>query len=486
MGFANTPMRRLAQFGAMTACVLLALSSAASAAVPTVTVRSAGSSPIAAMQDDRIPFGADPAARVRLVADAGAKLVRVDLRWDRVATRRPAAATDPADPAYDWSAYDATVAAARTYGVQVLFAVYGTPAWAIDGSVRAKPAYASRYPDWSIRPLDAADYGAFGEAAARRYGSLGVSKWEGWNEPNIALFLQPQYERVGNRWVAASPQTYSALLKAFSAGVKRASPGAVIGGAVTAPAGDVCPTCPLNDPPERVRPQDFIAALNRGSLRPPMDVVSHHPYPLSAPRAVTAPGRSYVDLYNLSVLVSAIDKTYLKGKKLWLTEYGFATRPVTEYKTYFSPARQAAYIVDAFRRSKANRRIAMTSYYFLQDHAEWASGVLTQSGARKTGFQAIGLPFTTTTGATRFRRGTTVTLIGQSRLGSGRRVVQIQRRAGSRWVLLKRLTTSADGSFRVTLRFSSKLVLRARWAGTEPGGAAGTRTSPTVTLTLRS
>ncbi len=486
MSLVTTPMRRLAQAGAAFVCALLSVSAAASAAVPTLTVKPAGLSPIAAMQDDRIPYAADPAERVRLLADAGAALIRVDLRWDSVATRRPAAATNPADPAYDWRQYDAIVTAANTYGVEVLFAAYGTPAWAVDASVRSKPSYLpGKFPETSIRPLDPADFGAFGEAAATRYTPLGVRKWEGWNEPNIGLFLQPQYERVGNRWVAASPKTYSGLLKAFRTGVKRASPGAVVAGAVTAPAGSTCPTCPLNEAPQRVRPQDFITALDASDLRPPMDVVSHHPYPLSAPRTGTAPGRGYVDLYNLDVLVTAIDKTYLKGKKLWLTEYGFATRPVEQYKTYFSPAKQASYIVDAYRRTKANRRVTMTSYYFLQDHPDWASGVLTQNGAKKPGYQAIGLPFATTTGTTAFRRGTLVTLVGQSRLGDGKRAVEIERRAGSKWVRLKRITTSVDGSFRVSLRLASKIALRAKWTGVAPSGVAATRTSPAVTLTTR-
>lgn len=486
MSNVTTPMRRLAQVGAICVCSLLAASAAASAAVPAISVKPAGLSPIAAMQDDRTPYAADPAERVRLQADAGAALIRVDLRWDSVATRRPVNGADPADPAYDWRQYDAIVAAAQKYGVEVLFAAYGTPAWAVDASVRSKPSYLpGKFPESSIRPLDPADFGAFGEAASRRYAPLGVRKWEGWNEPNIGLFLQPQYERVGNRWVAASPKTYSDLLKAFRAGVKRASPSAVVAGAVTAPAGSVCPTCPLNDAPQRVRPQDFITALNAAALRPPMDVVSHHPYPLSAPRTQTLAGRAYVDLYNLDVLVTAIDKTYLKGKKLWLTEYGFATRPVEQYNTYFSPAKQAAFIVDAYRRTKANRRVTMTSYYFLQDHPEWASGVLTQNGAQKPGYQAIGLPFTTASGATAFRRGTTVALVGQARLGDGKRSVEIQRKAGSKWVLLKRLTTSADGSFRVSLRLTSKITMRAKWAGVVPSGAAATRTSPAVTLTPR-
>ena len=486
MSRVTTPFRRLAHIGSLLLCAMLAMSAAASAAVPTLTVSSALRSPIAGMQDDRIPYTSDPAARVRSLADAGASLIRVDLRWDSVARTRPADPTSPGDPAYDWHQYDAIVAAAATYNVEVLFAVYGTPAWAVDSSVKTLPDYEDRFPDSSIRPLSPADFGAFGEAAARRYAPQGVRKWEGWNEPNIALFLQPQYDRVGSRWVAASPATYSALLKAFSAGVQRVDASAVIAGGVTAPAGDLCPNCrSLADPPLRVTPHAFIAALNAPGLRPPMDVVSHHPYPLSAPRAETASGRSYVDLYNLDVLVRAIDKTYLKGKRLWLTEYGFATRAVTEYPIFFTPAKQADYIVDAYRRVKASRRVTMTVYYLLQDHPQWASGVLRQDGTPKPGYQAIGLPFATSTGVTKFARGARVTLVGQSRVGRGAHVVVIERKSGGRWVRLKRVTTSVDGSFRVRLRLTSKIALRAMWTGFAPSGAAATRTSPTVTLTTR-
>ncbi len=481
-----TPLRRLARIGSLFLCALFAMSGAASAGVPTLTIMSGGRSPIAGMQDDRIPYAADPAERVRLLADAGAALIRVDLRWDSVASARPTDPTNPADPAYDWHQYDAIVSAAATSKVEVLFAVYGTPAWAADPSVKALPDYQGRFPDSSIRPLYPADFGAFGQAAARRYAPRGVRKWEGWNEPNIALFLQPQYDRVGGRWVAASPATYSALLKAFSAGVKGVDASAVIAGAVTAPAGDSCPNCPSPDgPPKRVMPHTFIKALNAPGLQPPMDVVSHHPYPLRAPSNESVAGRSYVDLYNLDVLTKAIDKTYLKGKLLWLTEYGFATQLVDEYPIFFSQANQADYISDAYRRTKANRRVTLTVYYLLQDHPQWASGVLKQNGTPKPGYQAIGLPFATTTGATRFARGARVTLVGQSRVGRGAHVVVIERKAGGRWVRLARVTTSADGSFRVRLRQSSKITLRARWNGVAPSGVATTRTSPTVTLTTR-
>ena len=447
---------------------------------PTVSARPAGVSPIAGIQDDRIVVDSNPDARVRAVADAGAALIRVDMRWDLIAGSRPANPANPADPAYNWGQYDAIVAAAQKYHVQVLFAVYGTPAWARDPSVPFDP----EFENWSIRPLVALDFGAFGEAAARRYAPLGVHKWEGWNEPNIPLFLRPQYTRKGSRWAPASPATYSALLKAFYAGVKRADTASSIAGAVTAPAGNRCPACPLDAPPARVTPDDFITALNAPGLRPPMDAVSHHPYPFRAPTDTTPPHRTYIDFYNLDVLTKAIDRTYLRGKRLWLTEYGFGTRPVDQYEFFVSTAKQGPFIADAYRRAKANRRIGLLVYYLLQDHPQWASGVLAQNGRPKPAYQAIGLPFASTTTG-RVRRGAVVTLVGQARVAAGATRVDIQRRARGAWVTLKRVRTSVDGSLRVNLRPTGKLVLRARWSGLSRTGAPATRTSPTVTIAVR-
>src|SRR5581483_6452491 len=99
----------------------------------------------------------------------------------------------------------------------------------------------------------------------------GVHLWEAWNEPNIPLFLRPQYRRSGARWVPVSPRTYSALLTSFYTSVKAVDPLARIGGAVTAPVGDQCPSdCPAS-PDSRVTPIAFLDALAAPGLRPPMD-----------------------------------------------------------------------------------------------------------------------------------------------------------------------------------------------------------------------
>jgi len=91
------------------------------------------------------------------------------------------------------------------------------------------------------------------------------------------------------------------------------------------------------------------------------------------------------------VLTKAIDATYLRGKRLWLTEYGFGTRKVPQYPFAFGAANQGPFIADAYRRAKANARVGLLVYYLLQDHPQWASGVLTQAGTPKPGLAVMAL-----------------------------------------------------------------------------------------------
>jgi hypothetical protein len=83
------------------------------------------------------------------------------------------------------------------------------------------------------------------------------------------------------------------------------------------------------------------------------------------------------------------------------------------------------------------------------------------------------------------RRGAVATLVGQARVAAGATRVNIQRKVGAAWVTLRTVRTSADGSFRISLRPTTKLVLRARWSGLSRTGTAATRTSPPVTIAVR-
>ncbi len=442
---------------ALGACVVAAAATGGASAA-TVQPLAPGASPLTGIQDDRVIQG-DPLPRLRMMADAGARLTRVDLRWDQVATAQPANAADPNDPAYDWAVYDRVVAAARRHRVEVLFTVWGTPGWAVDTSLL--PYGDLAYGTASFAPRDPGDFGRFAEAAARRYAPLGVRKWEGWNEPNIPMFLQPQYRRVNGLPVAVSPEIYSGLQRAFYQGIKRVDRRSQVAGGVTSPAGSAGGLDPT-----RVVPMTFIRHLNRSGLRPPMDVVSHHPYPVRARTNRPTPGgRAYADLYNLNHMVQAIDATYLRRKKLWLTEYGFSTAVVPEYRLTVSPRGQATNISDAYWRAKTNPRVTMTVYYLLQDHQGWRSGLFAQNGSRKPGLQAHQLPLWA------HRR----VVYGQARNATGRTRVTIQERSGRRWITRRVVTTANDGTF--VVRVTGRAEIRAQWRGTTRAGQRVVRTS---------
>ncbi len=452
-------------------------------ASPPVTVDTVRASPLTGIQDDSVfQLGQDPAERVRAMADAGAAIIRVDLLWSQVAQSRPADATNPDDPAYRWQEYDRLIEVAKANKLHVLFAVYGTPEWAADPSVTLPKDLPFAF---ARRPQDPGEFGAFATAAATRYAPRGVTRWEGWNEPNINLFLYPQYERQGRRWVATSPRTYADLQRSFYEAIKAVDPSAVVAGGATAPTGDRCgSSCRAGkaqpEAPNRVAVPDFLDALDQPDLQPPMDVVSHHPYPRSAPREPAPPNRTSIDLYNLRDLTAAIDRTYLRGAKIWLTEYGWGTKPVPQNPKYFSPEEQARFIVDAFERVRATPRVEMLIYYFLRDHAAWSSGLLDDQGVPKPSLAAHALPFGFA-GATP-PTGPQVRLTGQARAATGRTQVRVEWKSGDDWRKLTVAETGGDGTFAVTVRPEGAMTVRAVWKGRTRSGADLTWTSPEVAL----
>src|SRR5262249_3473556 len=149
---------------------------------------------------------------------------------------------------------------------------------------------------------------------------------------------------------------------------------------------------------------------------PPMDAYTHHPYPITRPRTTPIAGASFTDLYNVNALQRQLDRTYLAGKPIWLTEIGFATRPVPEYRFSVPEPDQARLLADAYARVRANPRFEILTWYLLQDHPAWASGLLTETGRRKPAALAFQLPFAAEppTGA-----GRTRLLVGQIRVARG-------------------------------------------------------------------
>jgi Glycosyl hydrolase catalytic core len=320
--------------------------------------------------------------------------VRLNLYWGGrygVARSRPARATDPADPAYDWELYDRTVNYAAQDGVHVLFSVYGTPAWANGGRSA------------SVAPTRATDLRNFAFAAARRYSGLypgsdgrvlpAVRDWLAWNEPNNPLFLEPQYRKTASGWAIQSAVDYAKICNAVYNGVHATlAPSERVGCGVTAPRGNNNP----NSARPSVSPLAFIRAAQKAGLKT-FDAWAHHPYyagPNDQPttKPVTAKGTpaTAVTLGNISDLIREVTRLY-GNKRIWITEYGYQTSP-PDSLFGVSWAKQAAYLTQAFALARKNPRIDMMLWFLLKDEPSlggWQSGLLTYGGKRKPSYNAF-------------------------------------------------------------------------------------------------
>jgi hypothetical protein len=320
--------------------------------------------------------------------------VRLNLYWGGrfgVARTRPAHATDPADPAYNWDLYDRTVERAAAVGEHVIFSIYGTPTWANGGKAQ------------NVAPLQQTDLRNFAYAAARRYsGSYktaeglvlpAVKEWLAWNEPNNPVFLTPQYKKTASGWTIASAVAYAKICNGVYGGVHGTLlAGERVGCGVTAPRGN---NNPSSSRPS-VSPLAFLRAVKKDGLRA-FDAWAHHPYyagPTDQPttKPVTAKGApaTAVTLGNINDLIVEVTKLY-GNKRIWITEYGYQTNP-PDSLFGVSYAKQAAYLTQAFAIAKKNPRIDMMLWFLLKDEptvAGWQSGLETFGGKKKPAFTAF-------------------------------------------------------------------------------------------------
>lgn len=443
-------------------------------------------SPITSLEDDQLigdPQG-DRAAfldtRMAAIVELGATATRVSLMWSNVATAKPANPTDPADPAYNWSKYDAVIEAAQRNKVEVHFVVWSTPEWAVDPAV---PKVAKDPPWGNRRPADPEAFGAFAEAAAKRYSDKGVKRWEVWNEANINFYLRPQYEKQGDRWVAIGPTTYTRLINSFTTHVRSVDPKAIIAGGVMAPVGDKCGlTCPATDrEPNRLSPQDFLLGLDQDGLRPPMDAVADHPYPAAGP---DRPKSKYaINIYNLQDLFTAIDATYLRGKPVWATEYGWQTVESEVLKYTVSPEEQAYRIAEAYATLRRNPRLELATYYYLQDNGQFNTGLRDINGETKLGAGAFAVPMFAEPRTV--AAGGEVKVVGQVRPTAGPTEAVIEWKDGDRWKEVQRVPTSADGTFELTLRPKASVTIRSHWSGAARNGTKVDWTGAEIPLTVQ-
>jgi len=314
------------------------------------------------------------------------KIFEIQLRWERVALRRPVTPTSPSDPAYRWDpAVDEAVRQAGNSGIKVAIMVTGSPAWANGGQSS----------EWA--PLSVSDYTNFLIAAARRY--PGVRHWMIWGEPVLHSRWKPlPLHRP------AGPRRYAKLLDASYATLKHRNRHNVVIGGGTVTYGDVPPTI-------------FLRFMKLPNGRPPrLDWFMHNPYSRRFPDLRKhAPFPNVRDFSDVDVFSGEVAGTYERwarkhrhrgsravrryfrrfrhsGPPLWLSEFTISTdRANSAFSFFVSRKAQARWITAAYRIARGHGYIAGLGWFNLQDGSGpngLTTGLLTASGAKKPGYFA--------------------------------------------------------------------------------------------------
>ena len=359
-------------------------------AVALVLAPTANASPFLrpVIYDDAEFLFGNPDRVFPILRQMNTRLLRMNLRWggpNGIAQRRPANATNPADPAYDWTAYDRAVLRAREVGVESMFSIVGTPSWANGGQA------------WNTAPRNAVDLRKFAIAAGRRYSGTytrsdgqilpSVRLWIAWNEPNNPIFLKPQYVRRGSGWAIQSAKDYARICNAIVGGIKSVQPSSKIACGVTAPRG--------NNNPSSARPSispiPFLRAMQEAGAGG-FDAYAHQPYygDRSESPGTPPPSRTAVTLGNFQVIVQEL--TALYGPiRIWVTEYGYQTNPPDRFFGV-SWHDQAKFMTEAYQKLKRNARVDIFIWFLLRDEAgndRWQSGLYTRKWVRKDSREAF-------------------------------------------------------------------------------------------------
>ena len=337
--------------------------------------------------DPNRPFDSPDPTFTTLV-NLRAQIIRVNLDWFSVAKTRPEVPIDPRDPAYNWDRYDTLVLNAAKNKIQVLFTIYGTPRWA-NGTKKGL----------NRAPRQMLFLKQFATAAAKRYSGTfkrtddvilpAVRRWLAWNEPNNPIFLAPQWAKKNKiRYTPVAAKVYAGICTAVYSGVHSTNlRNEVVACGATSPRGN---NAPKSSRPS-ISPLAFLAAVKKFGLRH-FDVWAHHPYygrPTESP--TTKPkDRTSVTLANIGDLTRLLTKLY-GNKKLWITEYGYQTRP-PDKAFGVSWVKQAQYLTEAYTIARKNPRITMMLWFLLRDEGRlsgWQSGFFTASGQKKPAYNAF-------------------------------------------------------------------------------------------------
>ncbi|MFL5926649.1 MAG: hypothetical protein ACJ77E_06920, partial [Gaiellaceae bacterium] len=240
-------------------------------AAPAATVHAAPKMPIGFFDDATFRWAANRANNLQQASNAGASIIHTTASWPQIAPRKPRSALNGNDPAYRLGDLDELVYQSGLHNLRVMIDITGTPKWANGGK---KP---------NVMPKRLSDLTAFSRMLATRYdgrhGHGSVSLYSVWNEPNLQLFLTPQF--VGKKIVG--PANYAKLYKSAYAGIKAGNKLAKVAIGETSARGR---DKPLGGKSATIAPGTFARLLSQvKGLK--FDAWAHHPYPTSPNLAPT-------------------------------------------------------------------------------------------------------------------------------------------------------------------------------------------------------
>ena len=345
----------------------------------------------------------DRMTRIRRSSNDGATIVRLLVQWNIAAPRRPSNPANPFDRAYVLDDVDEAVRAAQENGQETMITISGTPRWANGGKGP------------NIMPRRVADFTAFARAISSRYsgryqGYPFVRFWSVWNEPNLQLFLAPQFDARGR---SLAPRNYARLYAAAHSGLKAGNPLAQVAIGETSARG--------TDRSDGLRPTHspgkFAELVARANPRLRFDAWSHHPYPavpsLRPNQRLRWPNvpLSSMPRFNASL------RTWFRrpSVRMWITEYAHETRP--EDNLGIPYATQASYLRQAITIARRYAFVDMFIWFVYQDDQgqPWDSGIYRRNGAAKgpapASFRRMAAPLDARDAVWTFRPGTLTPLV---------------------------------------------------------------------------
>lgn len=428
----------------------------------------------------------DLQTNVEHAVSANATVARLHVRWREVQPTKPpstGAAADPASPSYDWKRMDERVRALSAARQRIEVNFLRAPTWA-EGPGRPAVGKQSGGGTWKPSP---AYFAAMATAFAKRYNgdypdplnpgqSLpAIRDWEGWNEPNLAEYLSPQWVKKKGKWTLESARIFRTLSNRFYDAVKKVNRknNVIIGG--TAPFGDFH----RGDP--RVMPLRFWRELlcvseskktkklkARKCARIKFDALNHHPYPIGPPRRHSRNADDIV-IADVSKITKVVETATRKGtvspkklnKPFWITEVSWDSKPdpdgldLDTHAQYLQGAlyvlwKQGVDVVTWFNMRDEAPRPNFASTY---QSGIFARGATPAQDTPKPAFTAFRFPFTA------YRSQGVAQLWGKAPSPGP---VQIQARASNNtWTTVTTVRAAGNGIFTGRLRAGRSTVLRA-------------------------